>query len=175
MPNAVELIREDHQRLQRLFQEFEEAGEGRERQEISATALRELEIHADLEEEIFYPALREEMEDEEKIDEAEEEHHVARLLMAELKKMNRQNQRYSAKFKVLAESVKHHIEEEEANVLPEAEHILDGTVLGEEMAERKQELQKKGSRSRQTRARHGGRARQVRKSTRGKGTRRRSA
>jgi hemerythrin superfamily protein len=177
MAKAVELIREDHRKVQELFEQFEEAEERRQMQRIVETALRELEMHADLEEELFYPALRDEMEEEEKLDEAEEEHHVARLLIAELKKMNPKDERYRAKFKVLAESVKHHIKEEESSVLPEAERSLDGADLGEQMAERKQELQhQSGARRSKTRqSGKAGRSSQGRKSTQGRSSRRRSA
>jgi hemerythrin-like domain-containing protein len=100
-----------------------------------------LKVHTALEEEVFYPAAREEIDEEEKIDEALEEHHVAKLLIAELSKMKPSDERFDAKFKVLAESVKHHIEEEESEMLPEVEGELDTDRLGEKMAQRKQALE----------------------------------
>src|SRR5206468_5138893 len=80
----------------------------------------------------------------EKMDEALEEHHAAKLLIAELAGMTIDEERYDAKFKVLAESVRHHIEEEENEVLPKAEQSLDLEDLGRQMARRKAELQKSG-------------------------------
>lgn len=116
MPNAIDLLREDHQKVKDLFEHFEEMESG-DKRDIVATTLHELEIHTAVEEEIFYPAARKALEetDEETnlIDEAWEEHHVVKLLAAELKKMRASDKRYDAKFTVLAESVKHHIEEEE--------------------------------------------------------------
>jgi hypothetical protein len=142
MPEATELLREDHQKVKELFKEFEQAEEDEEKQRIVQTALTELEVHATLEEEIFYAAVRAQIDNDSMVDEALEEHHVAKLLMAELQGMEPGDERFDAKFKVLAESVKHHIEEEESELLPKAEEMdLDQERLAEEMTERKQELQ----------------------------------
>jgi len=146
MPNAIELLREDHQKVKELFQHFEEMESG-DKREIVATTLHELEIHTAVEEEIFYPAARKALEetDEETnlIDEAWEEHHVVKLLAAELKKMRASDERYDAKFTVLAESVKHHIEEEEGKLFPKLEGHLDDENLGEKMIARKEKLQQR--------------------------------
>jgi len=143
MPDAVQLLRQDHQTVQELFKQFEEADDDRAKKEIAAAALKELKVHTTLEEELFYPAVREQIDEEEKIDEAEEEHHVAKLLIAELQRMKPSDERFEAKFKVLAESVKHHIQEEESSVIPEIEGEIDGASLGEEMAERKKALEQR--------------------------------
>jgi hemerythrin superfamily protein len=145
MPEAVEMLREDHQKVKDLFEEFEKAEEDEEKLRIVRTALNELKIHAALEEEIFYPAVRELIEDDDQMDEALEEHHVAKLIMAELQDMEPGDEHFDAKFKVLAESVKHHIQEEESEILPKAEEMeLDQEQLGKEMTERKTELQGQG-------------------------------
>ena len=144
MPEVTEMLREDHQKVKDLFEEFENAEEAEDKLRIVRTALMELEIHAALEEEIFYPAVRAQIEedDEHIMDEALEEHHVAKFIMRELQNMKPGDERFDAKFKVLAESVKHHIEEEESEILPKAEELdLDQERLAEEMTERKQELQ----------------------------------
>ena len=145
MPNAIELLREDHQKVKDLFQHFEGMDSG-DKREIVTTTLHELAIHTTVEEEIFYPAARKALEetDEETdlIDEAWEEHHVVKLLAAELKKMRASDKRYDAKFTVLAESVKHHIEEEEGELFPKLEGHLDDN-LGEKMIARKEKLQKR--------------------------------
>jgi hemerythrin-like domain-containing protein len=146
MPDALTMLRADHRKVQDLFKRFEEAEESENTgqiKEIVAAAIQELKVHADLEEEMFYPAVRGEIEEEEKVDEAEEEHHVARLLISELEGMDPEDERYCAKFQVLAESVRHHIEEEESEVIPEVESSLDTQALGARMAERKQELQQR--------------------------------
>src|SRR4051812_9130985 len=139
--DAVQMLREDHRKVQELFRQFEEAEDNRTKKQIAQTTLKELKVHAALEEELFYPAVRQQIDEEEKIDEAEEEHHVAKLLIAELSKMKPSDKRFDAKFKVLAESVKHHIEEEEGEVIPEVEGELDTDTLGEKMAQRKQTLE----------------------------------
>ena len=146
MPEVTEMLREDHEKVKDLFEEFENAEEEDEKLRIVRTALIELEIHATLEEEIFYPAVREHIEedDEDTMDEALEEHHVAKFIMRELKDMRPGDERFDAKFKVLAESVKHHIEEEESEILPKADEMeLDQEQLAEEMKERKEQLQQR--------------------------------
>jgi hemerythrin superfamily protein len=138
---VIQLLKGDHKKVQTLFQEFQETEDRRAKTNIAQTALRELDVHAALEEELFYPALRAEIDDEQMMDEALEEHHVAHLLINELKKMKPADKRYDAKFKVLAESVKHHIKEEESRVLPKAEESgINTPELLEQVSERKQEL-----------------------------------
>lgn len=152
MPNALEMLRQDHEKVKKLFEEFENAGENRAKEQIVDQTIQELETHAVLEEEIFYPAAQEEIHEKESIDEAREEHHVVKLLIGELKKMSAESERYDAKYKVLAESVKHHIQEEESELFPKLEGELDAEELGTQMETRKQELQ------RQPRKRSGGSA-----------------
>lgn len=143
--NAVELLREDHRKVQDLFEEFESA-DTRSRQRIADHALTELEIHAKLEEELIYPAIREALDEEDLMDEALEEHHAVKLLIKELRKMGPKDERYRAKFKVMAEMVKHHIEEEESQILPQAEESdLDLTELGQDAMMRKEKLMAKTS------------------------------
>ena len=143
MPEAVEMLREDHQQVKDLFEEFEKAEEDEEKGQIVRAALTALEIHATLEEEIFYPAVREQIDEDDQMDEALEEHHVVKFLIGELQEMKPGDDHFDAKFKVLAESVKHHIEEEESEILPKAQDAdLDQERLGEEMTERKEELQR---------------------------------
>jgi hemerythrin-like domain-containing protein len=139
MPNAIEMLREDHNKVKELFEEFEHAEEGQAKEQIVENTVRELEVHAALEEEIFYPAAEEQVDEKESIDEAREEHHVVKLLIGELKRMSAEDERYDAKYKVLAESVKHHIEEEESELFPHLEGKL-AEELGAQMETRKQEL-----------------------------------
>ena len=160
--NAVDMLKADHAKVQQLFDDFEAEDNDQAKERLVGTALQELTIHAALEEEIIYPAIRALDDDEEhieKMDEALEEHHAAKLLISELARMTYRGERYNAKFKVLAESVRHHIEEEENEVLPKAEQSLDLEDLGRQMAMRKAELLKT------ERPRSNGRARrsQVRK------------
>jgi hemerythrin-like domain-containing protein len=162
MPDGIEMLREDHDKVKNLFEEFKGAEEKQVKQQIVETTLRELETHATLEEEIFYPAAEEQIDEKESIDEAREEHHVVRLLINELRKMTPGDERYDAKYTVLAESVKHHIEEEESELFPKLEGKLDAEELGAEMENRKQELQRQlnrrsGARGSQSKAPTGGR------------------
>ncbi|WP_447979426.1 hemerythrin domain-containing protein [Candidatus Nitrospira bockiana] len=138
--SALDLLREDHRKVQELFEEFEQADK-RSRQRIAEQALEDLEIHTKLEEGLIYPAIRQEIDDEEIMDMALEEHHVATLLIKELRKMEPKDERYQAKFKVLAESVRHHIEEEESQILPQAEELdLDFEDLGQKAMAKKEQL-----------------------------------
>ena len=116
----IEMLKEDHEKVKGLFEDFESA-EGREQAEIAATAIMELEVHADLEEKLIYPAIRKEIEEDEMMNEAVEEHHVVHVLIRELKKLKPKDEVFQAKFKVLGELVKHHIEEEEGEMLPKAQ------------------------------------------------------
>ncbi len=144
MADALQLLRDDHKRVKDLFNQFEGAEDTRLKGEIVKRALMELEIHAEIEEKIFYPAVRKEAAaDEDQMDEAEEEHHVVKLLIAELRRMKPGAQRFDAKFTVLAENVKHHIDEEESEMLPKAAELGMARMneLGAEMEQRKMRLQ----------------------------------
>jgi hemerythrin superfamily protein len=143
--NPIELLKEDHKLVKKLFDEFEDSEDEEEKAEIVEKALIELKIHATIEEEIFYPAsrklLEEDEEGEELLDEAKEEHHVAHLLMEELNEMDAEDEGYFAKFTVLAENVRHHIKEEEGELMPKLKSIKsESQGIGEEMMERKLEL-----------------------------------
>lgn len=147
--DAVEMLRDDHERVQALFDKFEQAGDKRTKRRIVDEALAELKIHSALEEEIFYPAVRAAIDDDDLMDEAEEEHHVAATLIAELETMQPDDAHYDAKFTVLGESVQHHVREEESRMFPKARRAnLDLADLAERMAERKQELSAGAGRAR---------------------------
>src|SRR5687768_15540556 len=107
--DALSILKADHKKVKQLFDDFEDADDASEKEEIAREACRELKIHAAIEEEMFYPTIRDAMEgDEELVNEAEEEHRVAKTLIEELSQ-GRQDEHFEAKFKVLAENVKHHI------------------------------------------------------------------
>jgi hemerythrin superfamily protein len=144
--SAIALLKKDHKTVKALFDEFEKTEDKREKKRIVAEALKELKIHATIEEKMFYPAVRAEIDDEEGImDEADEEHHVAKVLIAELELMTGNEEHYDAKFTVLAENIRHHIKEEEGDMLPEAAKTdIDMDALGGMMMELKEELQAKG-------------------------------
>jgi len=140
------MLKADHDRVQKLFKEFEAAGERayEKKRGIAEEVFTELEIHTKLEEEIFYPAVqaRADKEGEELLAESLQEHHVVDVLMGEMRKLNPGNDEYQAKFQVLMENVEHHIEEEEQEMMPEAKEALGDALaeLGERMLRRKEEL-----------------------------------
>src|SRR5688572_6880233 len=105
------MLKDDHKKVKGLFREFESAGERahKKKQGIAEQVFTELEIHSKLEEELFYPAARAQSKDlAEVVDEGIEEHHVVDVLIAELKAMEPEDERYDAKFTVLIENVEHH-------------------------------------------------------------------
>lgn len=110
-------------------------------QQLVESACTELTIHAQAEEEVFYPVAREAIDDMDLLDEAEVEHAAARQLITELAAMQPSDDLYAAKFKVLGEYVKHHIHEEEKELFPKMKKAeIDLVELGEEIRERKLEL-----------------------------------
>ena len=114
--------------------------------EIAKTAIQELEIHADLEERLIYPAIRAEVDAADMMNEAIEEHHLVHVLIAELKKLKPGDEKFQAKFSVLSELVKHHIEEEEGEMFPKAEECdIDWESLEASVMKRKETLLAKAS------------------------------
>jgi hemerythrin-like domain-containing protein len=141
--NPIEMLKEDHSNVKKLFERFEKSHSESERKKIAFQALSELKTHASLEEEIFYPAARAGIGEDELMNEAEEEHHVAHVLIEELESMNPGDPRFEAKFMVLAESVRHHIKEEESEMLPKVKKSdVDLESIGVQMRERKSSLQR---------------------------------
>ena len=145
--DAVALIKADHRKVEQLFSEFEEAGDRayKTKQQLVSQIIKELEVHATIEEEIYYPAVdaKAKKDGKELVAEAIEEHHVVKILLGELSTMSAEDEAFDAKVTVLMENVRHHVEEEEEELLPQSEEILgeqELTRLGEEMAARKQQL-----------------------------------
>jgi hemerythrin superfamily protein len=146
-PDALELLKADHEEVAELFVQFEDLdddGEAGERQEIVSRACTMLTIHAQLEEEIFYPAVREAVDElDDQLNEAEVEHATVKELIAKLQEMDPDDKMYAAHFTVLSEYVKHHVREEEDELFPEVEDAgLDLDALGAQLMERKEELQR---------------------------------
>lgn len=141
---AVAMLKEDHDRVERLFIQFEQAKTRSAKKKIVDQTLTELKVHAAIEEEIFYPAVRKPV-GKEIMNEADEEHHVAKLLIAELESMNGSESHYDAKFTVLAENIRHHVKEEENEMLPKAKGVkVDFNALAEKMTRRKEKLLAEG-------------------------------
>jgi hemerythrin-like domain-containing protein len=147
--DALQMLREDHRKVKELFRRYEEAPDKATKQAAAETALVELNIHSVLEEEIFYPAVRRQGNGSgAMVKRAEQEHHTADQLMDELMNMEPGNQEFDAKFHVLIENIKNHIDEEEAEMLPQAAEVGLARMeqLGKRMAERRMQLMSEGSR-----------------------------
>jgi hemerythrin superfamily protein len=141
MANAAQLIRKDHKRVEGLFKKFTRAKNSDARKRIAHQALEELEVHTKLEEEIFYPAVRRELHEEEMLDEAQIDHDQAKQLIRELMTMNGEDHAFDEKFSELVECIQNHVEEEEGELLPAVEDSpMDLGECGDRMSERKQEL-----------------------------------
>lgn len=142
MPDASQLIRDDHTRVKDLFRAFESESDTRTKRAIVEEAITELSIHSILEEEIFYPVVRRRDGGEALVNAAKEEHHVVEVLAEEILALPASDPQFEAKFTVLAESVKHHIDEEEIVMLPKAAELGIGQlqILGERMSVRKMAL-----------------------------------
>lgn len=150
--DAVSLLKADHEKVRELFDQFEEAEDSRGKHQIAREAMQELIVHSKIEEEIFYPAVRRATGEAELMDEAVEEHHVVELLIKELQSLSA-GEKFEAKFQMLMENVKHHIQEEEGEMLPRAEQVgMNLDQLGEQLAERKRELMAAGEKRAQRRA-----------------------
>lgn len=142
--HAIAILLKDHDTVKDLFDRFEKAKSRTDKEKIIAAALTELKMHAVIEEEIFYPAVRAHV-GADIMNEADEEHHVARVLIAELDRGSRANDHRDAKFTVLSENVRHHIKEEEGEVLPKAKGLdVDFEALGQRMLQRKASLKRHG-------------------------------
>ncbi len=138
------MLREDHQKLRQLFDQFHATTNKHEKWNIVTAALAALEVHAKLEEELIYPAWREHLDEQDLMDEALKEHHVVNLLIKALKNMDPEDERYGPKFTVLSENVKHHIKEEEGKMFPQVEKIyLDWDRLTKRVIQRRQSLEQK--------------------------------
>lgn len=144
--DAIKILTEDHRKFADLFDEFEKMkkkGDADEeaKQYIVETCCAELTIHAQLEEEIFYPAAREAIDDLGLLDEAEVEHASAKQLISELSAMQPGDDLYDAKFTVLGEYVKHHVEEEEGELFKKVKKSdMDLEEIGQELLQRRLEL-----------------------------------
>jgi hemerythrin superfamily protein len=146
MPNksnpVITMLKADHKKVKALFAEYEKADARRQRT-IAQTVIDELEIHAELEEDLIYPVILSGIEEEELMNEAKEEHHLVHVLIAELKRLTPSDESFKAKFTVLGEIVKHHVKEEEGEMFPKAQRsTIDWEDLYARVAPRKARLMK---------------------------------
>ncbi|WP_068874829.1 MULTISPECIES: hemerythrin domain-containing protein [unclassified Phenylobacterium] len=140
--DAVSLLMADHRKVEDLFKQYEKAKKDEtKKQAIFQQISTELKVHTQIEEEIFYPASREFVDDAEMVNEAEVEHASAKDLIAQLDGMAPSDPYYDAKVKVLQEMIEHHVEEEETEYFPECrESDMDLKAIGEQLEARKLEL-----------------------------------
>ncbi|HYF22073.1 MAG TPA: hemerythrin domain-containing protein, partial [Caulobacteraceae bacterium] len=118
--NVIELLKQDHRDVERLFEQFEKAENENEKMAIAERICLMLQVHTQLEEELFYPAIRGKIEDD-MVDEAVVEHGSAKQLMEQIQAAEAGDEMFEAQVKVLQEQIEHHVEEEEQEMFPEVE------------------------------------------------------
>lgn len=141
-PDAIALLKEDHKKVNDLFEQYEKSRSTAKKQALVATICQELTIHAIVEEEIFYPAFKAAAKDRELIPEAIVEHATLKEFIAKLEGKAAEGEMFDAQVKVMGEYVKHHVKEEQTEMFAKARKTkLDLAELGQRMLQRKQELQ----------------------------------
>ena len=148
--DALRLLKDDHDKMRKLLTELETTTERgvKTRQELYSTIKGELTVHEIIEEEIFYPALKDHPKAKDIVLEAYEEHHVVDTVMAELEDLPVEDETWGAKAKVMKENVEHHMEEEEGEMFQKARQVFDRDELddlGTRMEERKAVAQREMS------------------------------
>lgn len=146
--DACDLLDTDHKNVKKMFKEYEELTNSRARSasqkkmDLARTICNELKVHAQVEEEIFYPALRESIKDTDLLDEAEVEHQSAKDLIAQIEAAGEPDDMFDAKVKVLGEYIDHHVKEERNEIFPKARSArkLDLVAMRDEIEARKEEL-----------------------------------
>ena len=145
--DAVTLLKDDHDTLKKILNDLDSTTERgvKTREELFTRVRRELEVHEAIEEEIFYPALKEHPKAKELVLEAYEEHNVVDMVMAEIQDTPYDDETWGAKLTVMKENIEHHIEEEEGEMFPQAREVFARSELqelGDRMQARKDELLK---------------------------------
>jgi hemerythrin superfamily protein len=139
--DATVLLEDDHREVEGYFEQYEAAETHADKKALANQICLALKVHAQIEEEIFYPAARKATKDNDLLDEAIVEHAGAKVLIAEIEVMQPGQPLYDAKVKVLGEQIRHHVKEEEEELFPEVrETKLDLKKVGAELAARKSEL-----------------------------------
>jgi hemerythrin-like domain-containing protein len=148
--DALKLLKRDHDEVKSMLSDLESTTERAEKTRTQglATLKAELEVHEAIEEEIFYPALKEHPKTRELALEGYEEHHVVDMVMAEIEGVEPSDETWMAKFTVMKENLEHHIEEEEGEMFDQAEKVFEDDELeelGDRMQARKDELKSASS------------------------------
>jgi hemerythrin superfamily protein len=142
--NAIELLKEDHNKVSRLFQKVK-ATEESEHKKLFEKIKEELEVHTHIEETIFYPKLKEHKELEDITLEGIQEHHQAKMFLRELSNLTEDSQKFEPKLKVLMEDITHHVQEEEGEMFPKVKKVFDEAALqelGKQLEKEKQSFKK---------------------------------
>ncbi len=140
-PDAIALLRADHKKVSGLYEQYENTRSAAKKKSLVATICLELSVHAKVEEEIFYPAVKAALKDKEMVPEAQVEHATLKELIAQVKDKEPDGEMFDAKIKVMSEYTKHHVKEEQNEMFPKAKATrLDMKDLGARMAARKEEL-----------------------------------
>ncbi|ARO87801.1 hemerythrin [Nitrosospira lacus] len=144
--DAIKLLTEDHTKVKKMFKDFEklcQKNDNRGKEELAAKICGELTVHAQLEEEIFYPAVREAIDEDKLMNEAMIEHASAKDLITQIQSMKASDPMFDATVTVLGEYINHHIKEEQNEIFPKTQKAgMDLEALGEEIKERKEALLK---------------------------------
>lgn len=139
--DAIALLKADHKKVSGLFEDFEKTRSSSKKKALVAQICQELTIHATLEEEIFYPAVKAALKDKELVPEAHVEHASVKDLIAQVEGVEPDGEMYDARVKVMGEFVKHHVKEEQNEMFPKvAKTRLDLIKLRDEMMARKEQL-----------------------------------
>jgi hemerythrin superfamily protein len=144
--DPVQLLTEDHRRVEQLFGQFQQSRDPDQKMQIAEKVFEELRVHGKLEKEIFYPAMREvgDQEDKELVEHSYHDHEESELLMAKMRGMTQVDQQYETLFEELISAVMEHAQEEELQMFPDAEKQMDRNrldELGQQMESAKQQLQ----------------------------------
>lgn len=139
--DATTLLRADHKLVSGLFAEYEKTRSSTKKKQLVSKICTELSVHAQVEEEIFYPAVKQALKDKELIPEATVEHATLKDLIAQVEGVEPDGEMFDAKIKVMCEYVEHHVKEEQNEMFPKAKSTgLDMVELGARLSERKAEL-----------------------------------
>lgn len=142
--DAIALLKADHRKVEQLFAQYEKARASGRKKALASQICLELTVHTKIEEDVFYPACRQDGVDEDMMNEACVEHDGAKVLVAEIEAGSPEDEFYDAQVKVLSEMIKHHVKEEEkkqGNMFSEAKKAgVDTKALGAQMAQEKKSL-----------------------------------
>jgi hemerythrin-like domain-containing protein len=140
-PDAIALLKDDHAKVSALFEQYGKSRSATKKQSLVATICRELTVHAMVEEEIFYPAVKAALKDKELVPEALVEHATLKEFVAKLEGRQPDGEMFDAQVQVMGEYVKHHVKEEQTGMFPRARKAgLDLARLGQQILDRKQAL-----------------------------------